>query len=97
MLPAVGVAALVLAITAVVFGAIPLIYTQLVGIVIGAIAIVVGVWGRKQAKEQGRSTLPALAGVVLGALAILLSGTLYATFIYSGQRAGEEEQGVVGT
>lgn len=90
MLAPVGVASLVLAITAVIFGLIPLIYTQLVGLVIGVVSVIMGVWGRKQAKEQGRSTAPAITGVVVGLLAILVSGTLYATFIYSGKRAGEE-------
>lgn len=90
MLAPVSVASLVLAITAVLFGLVPLIYTQLVGVVIGVLAVILGVWGRKQAKEQGRSTVPALAGVVIGLLAILISGTLYGTFIYSGRRAGEE-------
>jgi hypothetical protein len=90
MLASVGLASLVLAITAIIFGLIPLIYTQLVGLVIGVISVILGVWGRKQARGQGRSTAPAIAGIVVGLLAIVVSGTLYATFIYSGKRAGEE-------
>lgn len=85
-----GVASLVLGITAVIFGVLPLVYTQLVGIVVGIIALLLGVWGRKQSKDQGQSSGVATTGLILGVIATLLSGMLYATFIYSGKRAGDE-------
>jgi hypothetical protein len=85
-----GVASLVLGITAVIFGVLPLIYTQLVGVVVGIIALLLGIWGRKQSRDQGQSSGVATTGLILGAIATILSGMLYATFIYSGKRVGDE-------
>lgn len=86
----VGVASFVLAIGAVVFCIIPLVYTQLMGIVMGIVALLLGVWGRKQLTEQGRSTGMATTGLILGLVATLLGGLLYGSFIYSTKGAGQE-------
>ena len=92
-----GVAALIIAIIGILFGILPLVYTQLVGIVIGVIAVVLGVWGRKQAADQGQPTGTATTATALGTIAVLLSGVLYGTFIYSAGKLGDELVNKIGS
>jgi Na+-driven multidrug efflux pump len=86
----VGVASLALAVVAVVFCLLPLVYTLLMGVVMGIVALLLGVWGRKQLAEQGRSTGVATTGLILGVVATLLGGLLYGTFISSADRADKD-------
>jgi len=85
-----GLAALVFAIVALVFALLPLVYTQLAGTVVGIVAVVLGVWGRKLARDQGQPTRVATVGAALGLAAAVLGAVLYGTFLYSAGRVGEE-------
>jgi len=87
----VGVAALVLGIIGVVVAFIPMLgYTQLIGVVLGIVALILGVLGRKQLAAQGQPTGTAMAGLVLGCITIALSVLLYASCMYCTKRVGDE-------
>lgn len=68
-----GVVALILGILGFLASGIPF-----VGVVLGLLAIILGIVGKKQLNEQGRSTGVALGGIVMGALA-LVSGLALTT------------------
>lgn len=90
-----GVAALVLGIIAIVFCILPTLgVTQLVGIVLGIIALVLGIVGRKQATEQGQPTGSATAGLVLGIISLVIGGLIYASCMYCYKKIGDGVQEV---
>lgn len=85
-----GVASLILGVIALAFALTPLVYTQLVAIVVGVASLLLGIWGRRQAADQGTTATWATLGAVLGLVACLAGGALYVTFIRSGARIGED-------
>lgn len=94
-----GVAANVLGIIGLVFCLVPTVadYTLPAGLVLGVIALVLGLSGRRQAKTRGSKRGPATAGVVLGGVTIVTSVLLYAGCMFGllkmadlGRQVGEE-------
>jgi hypothetical protein len=86
----VGVAALVLGIIGLVFAMIPTLgITQLIGVLLGIIALILGAVGRKQASEQGLPTGTATAGLVLGIVSVALGALLYASCMYCAKKVGD--------
>lgn len=72
-----GVAALVLGIIGLILLVIPIYVTQILGLCMGAIALILGVLGRKQATEEGRPTGMATAGMVLGIIGTVLNALAF--------------------
>ena len=83
---AIGILALVLAI-------IPVGLTQLAGVGVGLVAVLLGVFGRRRATEAKASTRAGTAGVVLGVTGALLSGVFFVGFLYIMDRVGQEVEG----
>ena len=75
-----GVAALVLGIIGLVFTFVPFFpFTQIMGVILGLVALVLGLLGRKQGQDQAQPTGQATAGLVLGAVAVILSLAIFGT------------------
>jgi hypothetical protein len=88
----VAVAALIIGIIGVVVSLIPLIpVTQIVGTLLGLIAIVLGLLSRQEGKEKSKAT----AGVVLGAASILLSVAIFGSCVYCVKKV-ENNAGILG-
>jgi tRNA_anti-like len=81
-----GVAGLVLGILGLLLGLVVPILP--IGAVLSLIALVLGIFGRKQATEQGQATGTATAGIVLGAIGLVL-GSLIFSWCYSCERRAE--------
>ncbi len=80
-------------ITAIVLAIIPIGLTQLVGVSMGLLAVILGVMGRKRATEDGRSRRLATAGLVMGISGTVLSAILFSSFIYIMDRVSDEVEG----
>ena len=94
-----GVAANVLGIIGLVFCVLPMAveFTLPTGLVLGVIALVLGLSARRRAAARGSRRGPATAGVVLGSVAVVTSVILYACCVFGllkmaevGRLVGEE-------
>lgn len=78
-----SVAALVLGILGIVLALVPSFgITQMIGVVLGIVALVLGIIGRKQAVDEGRPTGLATAGLVLGIVSMVFAALLFAACKY---------------
>ncbi|HZS39903.1 MAG TPA: hypothetical protein VFF06_23885 [Polyangia bacterium] len=86
-----GVAALVLGIIGTLFSLIP--FTFWIGVVLGLIALILGIFGRKSAVAAGGPTGTATAGLVLGIVALVLGVLMWVLcgLMISGAKKGFEE------
>ena len=85
-----GIAAIVIGTLGVISALLPTFgISQLVGIVLGIIALVLGVIARKQSRELGLATGGPTAGIILGVMATLISVLLYASCVYWAKRVGD--------
>jgi hypothetical protein len=89
--------ALIIAIIAIILSLLPLVYTQILGVVVGIGALVVAFVGRRQALALGRSPRRATIALGLGAVAVALSGSLYVAYTAGGGEAREEVMQRLGT
>ena len=87
-----GVAALVLGIFGLFLLILPLYVTQILGFILGAIALVLGLVGRKQAADDGKPTGVATAGLVLGILATVLNALVFVAFNVALMQFGKSVQ-----
>lgn len=85
-----GVASVILGLTAVVLALIPIGLTQLVGVALGLLGIIVGLMARSYAREHQLPRSRATAGIVLGASGVLLSGLMFASCMLLMDRVGRE-------
>jgi hypothetical protein len=89
----VAVAALVLGIIGLVFSILPFVpITQIVGILLSIIGLILGVVGRKQASEQGLPTGSATAGIVLGILGVVFGALIFGSCMYCLKKVGDAGQ-----
>jgi|GEM_PF-1724570 uncharacterized membrane protein HdeD (DUF308 family) len=72
-----GVAALVLGILGLILLIIPVYVTQILGLCLGVVALILGIIGRKQASEEGKPTGMSTAGMVLGIIATALNALAF--------------------
>jgi hypothetical protein len=86
-----GVAALVLGIIGTLFALIPGLFW--IGCVLGLVALILGIFGRKSAADAGQATGTATAGLVLGVVALVIGIAMWVlcSMIISGAKKGFEE------
>jgi uncharacterized membrane protein len=86
----VGVAALVLGILGIVMALVPSFgISQMIGVVVGIVALILGIISRRKAKDEGERTGAATAGIVLGIIALVLSALLFAACKYCQHKVAE--------
>lgn len=68
--------------------------TALIGLLMGIVALILGIIGRKKAVEQQEPTGLATAGLVLGIISLVLGGAIFAACTYCQHKVGKAmEQG----
>lgn len=68
--------------------------TALIGLLMGIVALILGIIGRKKAVEQQEATGLATAGLVLGIISLVLGGAIFAACTYCQHKVGKAmEQG----
>ncbi|MBW2730889.1 MAG: hypothetical protein JRH20_00765 [Deltaproteobacteria bacterium] len=86
-----GVLALVLAIIAMLFSVLPTFgVAQMLGIALGILALFFGAVARDRSKRAGRGGMLATAAVVVGIIAIIVSGLVFATCQVVTQEMGQK-------
>lgn len=88
-----NVASLVLGIIGLVIALLPTLgITQALGMLLGIVALILGILGRKKSSERDEPTGAATAGIVLGIIAVVLGGALFASCMYCQYKVGNEVQ-----